>query len=195
MSFARGVLRIEKPGKIRLEAVTGQQSIFVVGDGTGYRVDMPVFNDGYQGKYGDPLPIQPRRILLMPEDLVSAWDWGTLLVGRQPVLKNLAGGAVLEMLQVTVDPTVDVRVASELAFDRSQKRITSAEVYSKDTAIRSQIAVRAVDTVPAGEEKTPVRIPSVVWLSYPKTWTSIQISLRHIELNKQFKDGTFDLKS
>ncbi len=195
VSFLRGEIEIEKPGKIRLEAVTGQRRIFLVGDGAGYRVDMPVFNDGYEGKYNDPLPVQPRRILLLPQDLVCAWDWGQLLKGEFPVLKNLQGGAVLEMLDVAADSTVDVRAASELAFDRNEKRITSAEIYSKDTSVRSQIVVQAVDTVPAGPDKTPVRIPSRVWLSYPKTWTSIQITLRDIQLNTELPADTFDLKS
>ncbi len=192
--FVRGRLQIEKPGKIRLEAVEGERRMFLVGDGTSYRVDLPVFNDGYEGKYGDPLPMQPRRILIMPDDLVAAWDWASLLEGKYPVLKNLQGGAVLEMLDLVTDPTPDVRAASEIAFDRSERRITSAETYSRDTRVRAQIVVRGVDTV-EGPDKQPVRIPRMVWLGYPISWTSIQISLRHIQLDKEFPKGTFDVKS
>jgi len=194
VNFVRGRLQIEKPGKIRLEAVTGQLRIFLVGDGTDYRVDLPAFNDGYKGKYGGPLPVQPQRILIMPDDLVTAWDWTRLFKGVVPVLKNLQGGAVLELLEMVSDPTPDIKAASEVAFDRTQRRVTSAETYSKDSRVRAQIVVRAVDTI-EGADKQPVRVPRLVWVGYPASWTSIQITLRNIELDKELPKGTFDLKS
>jgi len=191
VSFVRGRLQIEKPGKIKLEAVEGQRRISLVGDGSQYRVDLPVFNDGYQGKYGDPLPVQPRRILVMPDDVVTAWDWSGLFTGKVPVLRNLVGGSVIDLLDLVSEPEPSVQASSEVAFDRRERRITSAEKYAADGAVRVQILVRAVDTV-EGPDKQPVRVPRLVRITYPISWTAIEISLRHIKLNEEFPKGTFD---
>lgn len=194
VAFVRGRLQIEKPGKIKLEAVRGQLRISLVGDGEQYRVDLPAFNDGYKGKYGDPLPTQPRRILMMPDDVVTAWDWPRLFVGKVPVLRNLPAGSIIDLLELVSQPEPSVLASSEIAFDRRERRITSAEKYSPDGAVRAQILVMAVDTV-EGADKQPVRVPRVVRITYPTSWTAIQISLRHIKLDEEFPDGTFDTKS
>jgi hypothetical protein len=194
VSFAHAHLQIEKPGKIRLEAEEGQRRITLVGDGSQYRVDLPVFNDGYQGSYGDPLPVQPSRILFMPDDLVTAWDWAGLFVNKVPVLKNLPGGAVLDLLSMVEQPTPDLKASSTIVYNRAQQRITSAIRYSSDGAERSEISAVAVSTI-EGPDKQPVRVPQRVRLTYPVTFTAIEIYLRNIKVNVQFPKGTFDVKS
>jgi hypothetical protein len=192
VSFSHGRIMIQKPGQIKLEAVEGQKRIYLVGDGKQYRVDLPVFRDAYEGSYGDPLPAQPRRILVMPDDVVTAWDWTGMMVGKVPVLKNLPGGALIDLLDMVSEPTPQVQASGEVAFDRAQRRITSGTKYNKDTTVRVQIVVRQTETV-EGPEKQPARVPSQVWLSYEGD--SIQITLRNIEVGKKFPEGSFDVKS
>ena len=192
VAFNRGRLQIERPGKIRLEAVKGNYRILLVGDGTAYRVDMAAFGDAYQGNYGDPLPTQPRRILLMPDDLVMGWDWTNLFVGKAPVLKTAQGGAEIDTLEM-VDGPFPLKAVSSVAFDLRKREVASMATFDRKGTIRSQIIVREYSTV-ENSIKQPVKVPSSVWLAYPNTLTMIQVDLHNIVLNTKFPDGTFALK-
>ena len=191
--FMKGTLMIEKPGKIRLEAEQGRYQISVVGDGSIYRANLPAFNDSYQGRYGDPLPLQARRILMLADDLVTAWDWSNLFANRVPVLKNLGAGAEVLSLEMIEEPTPTVRLASSVGFDRSARQITSLQTFNRAGTVRMQIVIRAFDAV-AGPEGKPVKVPRTVSLIYPATGTTIQIELRHIELNTQIPADTFNVQ-
>jgi hypothetical protein len=194
VSFVRGRLQIEKPGKIRLDAVEGQLRVTLIGDGSAYRVELPAFGDAYQGNYGDPLPAQPRRILFMPDDVVMAWDWSSLFVGKVPVLKNMPGAAVIDTLDLVSEPTPAVRVVNSVSFNPATRQISSLTKFDASGTVRAQIVYGPYQTV-EGPDKKPVQVPRTVRITYPTSWTAIQIELRNIKVNEKIPAGTFDLKS
>ena len=194
VSFARGRLQIEKPGKIKLEAVEGQRRVTLTGDGSAYRVELPAFGDAYQGNYGDPLPAQPRRILFMPDDVVMVWDWSNLFVGKAPVLKNMPGAAVIDTLDLVSEPAPAVKVVNSVSFNPATHQVTSLTKFDTNGTVRVQIAYGPYQTV-EGPDKQPVQVPRTVRITYPTSWTAIQIELRNIKVNEKLPEGTFDLKS
>jgi outer membrane lipoprotein-sorting protein len=192
VAFRQGRLQIEKPGKIRLEAVQSQHRILLVGDGKTYLVDMPAFGDSYRGTYGDPLPVQSRRILFMPDDLVMGWDWATVFINKAQVLKNLVGSAMVDSLELITEPSPAIRVVNTITFDRQKRGISMLQKFDPDATVRVTIMMAAYETV-QGPDKKPVKVPSSIWLTYPVTRTMIKVDLHSIEINKQLPEGTFDL--
>ena len=193
VAFRRGHLQIQKPGKIRLTAQDGPHRISLVGDGNFYRVDLAAFDDAYQGAYGSPLPVTARRILLMPDDLVMAWDLTDVFADKAQVLKNLPGGSVIDSIEPVFEPTKGLRVKNSVAFDRRQRLVTSLEKFEDHGAVRAQIVLGVYDTL-EGPDNKPVQIPRTVWLSYPITMTSIAIELRNIEINTEIPESTFAMQ-
>jgi len=193
VQFMRGHLQIRKPGMIKLEAEEGTQRISLVGNGQYYSVDLKAFADAYQGAYGDPLPATTRRILMMPDDLVMAWDVTGAFVGMAQVVKNLPRGSVIESIEMVSEPKPALRVRNSIAFDRILRRVTSMEKYEEHGAVRAQIVLMAFETV-QGPEKKPVQVPSTVWVSYPVTATSITIRLRNIKINTDIPESSFALQ-
>ena len=192
--FGDGRIVIEKPGKVSITmSDRGQMVLRLVGDGEGYRVDMPVFGDAYSGSYGGSVTPQPRRIHFMPEDVAAAFDPRGLLADSAQAITQWEQYSGLYNLQFVETPRPRVRIVSSMIVDRRNSQIVRAERYNEDGSVRVRISYARVETL-MDSANNPVAVPTQVRLEYPAEQTAVLIALHNIELNKRPGPEVFALR-
>jgi hypothetical protein len=188
-----GRLYYMKPGKVHLRApATGRTGLRAVGDGQAYQVEMSLFEDRYAGLYDDPLIVRPRRVHLLPADIVYALEPTELMVDRGLVLRQWEDLSILDCLDFVTEPAPALTIEGSILVRRDNDRITHMETYDDAGAVRSRIRYLVSDTVLTRKDE-PVLLPQVIGLTYPQERTAVLLRLSNIKLNTEVKPEMFEL--
>ncbi len=190
-ALGTGRLEIGKPGKIRLRVPEkGPAQLKLVGDGQDYSVEMPIFGLRYSGSYGGALPRQGNRVLLMPDDLVKAFDWSKLFTDKVQVPRQQGFSYVIDSLKPVTEPEPALRLVNSLTLSWDSQTPVVLTRYEPDGSLRSEMRYFRWDTIQTGENKS-TRIPSRLWVGYMPGRTATLIGLRDIVLNERLEGAPF----
>ena len=192
VSIEEGQLLISKPGKVLLKFYgPGQLYIRLVGDGTNYRVDMPLIgNTKYAGEYGNPISPRPDRLHFMPDDLVDAFDLNRLFAGKTQVMRTFPYEWQIDSLVVTRDAGQTLKVVNAIGIDRRADQIIRMDKFNEDSSLRVRMWFQNHDLV-EGTGGHNLQVPTRVSLWYPMEGTLIVLLLRHITINEYVGDDAF----
>ena len=191
VQLAGGRLDIQKPGKICLRMPkSGDLALLLVGDGSTFSVDAPVLQNRYGGDYEDDLIPQPRRIHVLPADIVDAFDPMAVLGDRVVTVAEDEQLSLLLAHEPVEKPTPHLRTTGIITFNRKTESIFSITKYDSDGSIRVRVVLMGQTAVATGPN-LGTRVPSQLLISYPKEQTGVLVRLSNIQLDVPMDDDLF----
>ncbi len=188
-------LFIRRPGGVRLVLpASGTPQVLLVGDGVRYRADMALFaNQHNSGMYGDPLPVDRPRILLMPEDIAQAFNWTPLLADTVHVTREdpVLGRFCVDCLTPVHTPQPRLRLDQTVVLEPRGERVYELRRYNDDGSTRVVIRYGSYKVLMNAADE-PIELPTQLWLGYSPGRTSTLIALSRVRLDQDLSPGLFD---
>jgi hypothetical protein len=199
VTFGEGSLRVQRargtPPKVNLRVPDkANPQVLLVGDGTRYLVDMPVFGVQHRGSYGEPLPPETLRLCLWPDDLADALQPGRLFLDHAQFLRQDMVGYWVDSITWELEPAKVMYIASSVRVSSGQGATMNAIKYNRDGSIRAVVVCPVGQPVETADGST-VEVPAVVTIAYPGRDAAFMLELADVEVEAGIPADAFDLGS
>ncbi len=192
LDLGEGQLFISKPGRISVRVPgSGQLRAKLVGNGQSYTVDIPLLRTSYAGHYGEPVEPRPNDLIIMPEDIVDAFDMGNVFAGKiQMQVQNPGLSTIFNSVRGPGERP-HLLMVNSVSFDRRTGNVLLYSKYNPNGTARVQMTLADYRPVQSTGEEA-VDVPHSLLLVY--SGTSAMLRLADVKLNTTMPDGIFEVR-
>ncbi len=181
----KGVVRFQKPGKIRVIGSKLARTVFdMLSDGDEYWFYLPKEKVVYTGKC-DTVNRGDTGAYLLPYDIAALLAYDNLFEGRPAYMETWPAFWLVHVLDSAGGKFVPY---SSLRVDRIDNRVTELTIFNPDSFIRAQASFYDY------AEINGQSIPQEAQIYWPDTNTTLSIKLNNILINEHLKPEIFHFK-
>ncbi len=181
----KGVVRFQKPGKLRVIASKLARTAFdMLSDGENYWFYLPNEKVVYTGKC-DTAKDRDSSVYISPDDIAALLEYDKLFEGRSAFMETLPAFWLVHILGRRGDNIVPY---SRLKVDRADSTVIELTMFNPDSSIKAQAFF-----LDYAEKKGPP-IPETIQIHWPDTNTTLNLNLNNVTINEPLKPEIFLFK-
>ncbi len=181
----KGVVRFQKPGKIRVIGSKLARTVFdMLSDGENYWFYLPKEKIVYTGKC-DTVKKRDTSAYIFPDDIAALLEYDRLFEGRSAYMETWPTCWVVHILDRRGDAVVPY---SRLRVDRIDNTVNELTMFKPDSFIRAQASFHDY------AEINGQSIPKAIQIHWPDTKTTLTLNLNNILINEPLKPEIFRFK-
>lgn len=181
----RGVLRFQKPKKIRVIGYKFASTVFdILSDGENYWFHLPKQKVVYTGKC-DMIRKTNDNAYIFPDDIGTLLDYGKLFEGRSAFMETWPTFWFIHVLDQEDEEFLPY---GRLKIDRVDNNVTELILFKKDSSIKVQAFFGNYTKI---DDQT---VPEEVQINWPETGTTLILILNNLSINEPLKPQIFQFK-
>ena len=181
----KGVVRFQKPGKLRVIASKLARTAFdMLSDGEDYWFYLPNEKVVYTGKC-DTARKRDSSVYFSPDDIAALIEYDKLFDGRSAYMETLPAFWLVHVLDRNGDAVVPY---SKLKVSRIDNTVTELTMFKPDSSIKAQALFHNY------AETDGQSIPEAMQVHWPDTDTTLDLYLNNIIINEPLKPEIFQFK-
>jgi hypothetical protein len=207
-----GKMFLSRPRKIYVDLWdAGALYMKLVGDGSAYKVQMPVFRLEYAGRYDEAVQPTAGRVHFLPDDLADALDPAMLFNNRTQVLRayprrwDLLPGAgetpiifpatwAIDSIAAPLGGGSAIVTLNSIELDRASEDIVRIDKFRPDGSLRTRIWILKRGLA-YDEANRSVQVPTemLIWYPWPLEGTIVRLRLTNMKINVPEPENLFKL--
>ena len=178
----KGVVRFQKPGKIRVIGSKLARSVFdMLSDGENYWFYLPKEKVVYKGKC-NVIRKTNTNAYVFPDDIAALLEYDRLFEARHSYMETWPTFWLVHILEQEFVPY------GRLSVDRIDNTVTELTMFKPDSSVRVQA------TFSDYAEINGQSIPKAIQIHWPDTNTTLTLNLNNITINEPLNPEIFRFK-
>jgi outer membrane lipoprotein-sorting protein len=181
----KGVVRFQKPGKIRVIGSKLARTVFdMLSDGENYWFYLPKEKVVYKGKC-DTVRKANTNAYIFPDDIAALLEYDRLFEGRHSYMETWPSFWLVHIVEQRSNEFVPY---GRLSVDRIDNTVTELTMFKPDSFVRVQASFHDYTEI-NGQS-----IPESIQIYWPDTRTTLTLNLNNIFINEPLKPEIFQFK-
>ncbi len=181
----RGVLRFQKPKKIRVIGSKFASTVFdILSDGENYWFHLPKQKVVYTGKC-DMIRKTNDNAYIFPDDIGTLLDYSKFFEGRSAFMETWPTFWFIHVFDQEDEKFLPY---GRLKIDRVDNNVTELILFKKDSSIKVQAFFGNYTKI---DDQT---VPEEVQINWPETGTTLILILNNLSINEPLKPQIFQFK-
>lgn len=178
----KGVVRFQKPGKIRVISSKLARTVFdMLSDGENYWFYLPKEKVVYKGKC-NVIRKTNTNAYVFPDDIAALLEYDRLFEARHSYMETWPTFWLVHILEQEFVPY------GRLSVDRTDNTVTELTMFKPDSSVRVQA------TFSDYAEINGQSIPKAIQINWPDTNTNLTLNLNNITINEPLNPEIFRFK-
>ena len=178
----KGVVRFQKPGKIRVIGSKLARTVFnMLSDGENYWFYLPKEKVVYKGKC-NVIRKTNTNAYVFPDDIAALLEYDRLFEARHSYMETWPTFWLVHILEQEFVPY------GRLSVDRIDNTVTELTMFKPDSSVRVQA------TFSDYAEINGQSIPKAIQINWPDTNTNLTLNLNNITINEPLNPEIFRFK-